>query len=150
MTGVLDHLDGPGIVISGHTSETELLENGQAAGHRTFVDGRAGIDCQAHLRDVEIARGQRARGRTTAMAAPHGLQRAIQRHQLATIGGRGVQKPLVDARVAAGIEQVDAGGRPIAPRAAAHLIELDIAKGHMVEDHMTDVGDVHPLAKGGG
>ncbi len=47
-------------------------------------------------------------------------QRAIQRHQLATIGGRGVQKPLVDARVAAGIEQVDASGRPIAPRAAAH------------------------------
>ncbi|VWM24902.1 Uncharacterised protein [Collinsella intestinalis] len=84
------------------------------------------------------------------MAAPHGLQRAIQRHQLATIGGRGVQKPLVDARVAAGIEQVDASGRPIAPRAAAHLIELDIAKGHMVEDHMTDVGDVHSLAKGGG
>ena len=39
-------------------------------------------------------------------------------------------------------------GLPVAARAAAHLVELDLVERQVVQHHVADVGDVHPFAEG--
>ncbi len=41
-------------------------------------------------------------------------------------------------------------GLAVAPRAAAHLVELDLVERQVVEHHVPDVGDVDPFTERGG
>ena len=57
---------------------------------------------------------------------------------------------LVYAGVTLAKEEVHRCGPPVAASTSAHLVELDRAKGHVVEHHISNVGQVDALAKGAG
>ena len=133
-----------GLVNGARLDEPELAEHGQAAGRRGGAHG---------AESVGGGLGQIGVGHAEVVVGSVALQRA----QLAVHLGhdvmirRGVgQDALVDGGVSAPVEQMYPRRLPIAPGPTAHLVELHVAEGQMVQHHVPDVGDIHPFSEGRG
>ena len=133
-----------GLVNGARLDEPELAEHGQAAGRRGGAHG---------AESVGGGLGQIGVGHAEVVVGSVALQRA----QLAVHLGhdvmirRGVgQDALVDGGVPAPVEQMHPRRLPIAPGPAAHLVELHVAEGQMIQHHVPDVGNVDPFPEGRG
>ncbi len=121
--------------------EPQLAEDRHRTGGRRGAHGEQLRADQA--RKVGVAGGEERR----LALALHLAQLAVHLRQ-AVVARRHVgQDALVQPRILAVEQQMDGCRLAVAPRAAAHLVELDLVKRHVIEHHMADVGDVHALAE---
>ena len=147
MPGILDHLDLTSALVTVHTGKAEFLEDRKPVRDRTFIHRCTRVDGQTHLGDIEITGAQGYPGRLAAMATPHGLERTVQRNELPAFGGGGIEQPLVDAGITARVKQMDASRGTITSSTTAHLVEFGRTKGHVVQHHVADIGQVHALTE---